>query len=188
MRSFQRSPAARIRGAITSLLATNRFFGVLALRLRVQPGNVKTIAGDGLTLTYSEEWVAEAPHDQIKGAVAHIVFGCALKHHVRRGDRDYNRWQRASREATAELLRREDIWVPDPGATEVWRAVWSLGRTGASPLADRLELPLDRVRGLLDDLDARALVIRDGERYVSLRHALLDAGPPSPAHPERPDP
>ena len=78
--------------------------------------------------------------------------------------------------------------VLDPGATEVWREVWSLGRTGASPLADRLELPLDRVRGLLDELVARALVMRDGERYVSLRYALLDAGPPSPAHPERPDP
>lgn len=66
----------------------------------------------------------------------------------------------------------------DPGAKAVWREIWSLGRTGASSLADRLELPLDRVRPLLDDLVARALVIRDGERYVSLRHALLDAPPP----------
>ncbi len=73
----------------------------------------------------------------------------------------------------------------DPRATAVWREIWSLGRTGVSPLADRLELPPDRVRGLLDDLVARALVIRDGERYVSLHHALLDAGPPAsgPADP-----
>ena len=72
----------------------------------------------------------------------------------------------------------------DAPAAAVWREIWSLGRTGASPLADRLELPLDRVRGALDDLVARALVIRDGERYVSLRHALRD----SPASPESRDP
>ncbi len=78
--------------------------------------------------------------------------------------------------------------VLDAGATAVWREVWSLGRTGASPLADRLELPLDLVRGLLDDLVARALVIRDGERYVSLRHALLDAEPPSPPRTDDPHP
>ena len=76
----------------------------------------------------------------------------------------------------------------DPGAAAVWQEIWSLGRTGASPLADRLELPLDRVRGLLDDLVARALVIRDGERYVSLRHALHDAPPPPPAPADRRNP
>ena len=106
------SPREKIRRAIGSLLSTNRFFGVLSLRMAVHPGEVDTIAGDGVTLTYSEEWVRQAPHDEIKGSIAHIVFGCALKHHVRRGDRDAGRWNRASRIATAELLKREDIWVP----------------------------------------------------------------------------
>ena len=110
---FTTSPAKRIRKAIGSLLATNRFFGVLSLRMNAQPGNVDTIAGNGILLTYSEEWVAEAGHDEIKGAIAHIVYGCALKHHIRRGERDSDRWNRASRIVTAELLRREDIWVPD---------------------------------------------------------------------------
>ena len=110
---FERSAAKKIRKAISSLLSTNRFFGVLSLRLRIRPGNVDTVSGDGITLTYNRDWVAEAPHDEIKGAIAHIVFGCALKHHVRRGERDINRWNKASRIVTAELLRRENIWVPD---------------------------------------------------------------------------
>ena len=109
----QASPRRKIRRAIGSLLATNRFFGVLALRMPVGPGKVETIAGDGLTLTYSEEWVSEATHDEIKGAIAHIVFACALKHHVRKGDRQHGRWNKASRIVTAELLERENIWVPD---------------------------------------------------------------------------
>lgn len=66
----------------------------------------------------------------------------------------------------------------DASAVSVWREVCALGHTRASPLAVRLDLPLPRVRGLLEDLVTRALVIQDGDRYVSLGRALTEAGPP----------
>ncbi|WP_420635384.1 hypothetical protein [Candidatus Palauibacter sp.] len=66
----------------------------------------------------------------------------------------------------------------DPGAVAVWREIWTLGRTRASPLATRLQLPVDRVEGMLEELVTRALVIRDGNRYVSLGRAFQDADPP----------
>ena len=113
MMVMTRSPARMIRKAISSLISTNRFFGVLSLRLRVSSGNVDTITGDGVNLVYNPEWVTTAPHDQIKGAIAHIVYACALKHHLRRGERTEQRWNTASRMVTAELLRRENVWVPD---------------------------------------------------------------------------
>lgn len=69
------------------------------------------------------------------------------------------------------------IGAIDSGAAAVWREVWMLGRTRASRLVDRLDLPAQRVRGLLDDLVTRALVIRDGDRYVSLGCALHEADP-----------
>ena len=65
----------------------------------------------------------------------------------------------------------------DAGVVSVWREVCALGATRASPLAARLDLPLRRVRGLLDDLVTRALVIHDGDRYVSLARVLSEAGP-----------
>ena len=74
----------------------------------------------------------------------------------------------------------------DAGALTVWREIWVLGRTRASPLALRLELPVQRVRRLLDDLVSRALVIRDGDRYVSLGRALSEAGPPPAGEGEAP--
>ena len=116
-----------------------------------------------------------------------ILFRGIAEHHLGPIDSVLRRRGLA---AAAESTDGEPLLMGalDPGATAVWREVWSLGRTGVSPLADRLELPLDRVRGLLDDLVARALVIRDGERYVSLHHALLDAGPTSPAPTDRRDP
>ena len=130
------SPERKLREAVSSLLATHRFFGVLALRMPMisDPGGTKTIAGDGVTFTYNPEWVSSVGHDELKGCVAHIVFACALKHHTRRGKRDYKRWQNASREATAELMRQEGLWIP--------------AMTGGSKLNDLpVELVYDRLRG-----------------------------------------
>ena len=109
----ERKAQKRIRRAVSSLITTHRFFGVLALRMEIEPGDVQTIAGNGINFTYSPEWVNETSFDEIKGCIAHIVFACALKHHVRRGERDYDTWQRASRIATAEILKRDDLWVPE---------------------------------------------------------------------------
>jgi len=109
------SPTRKIRHALQSLLATNAFFGMLALRMPFAEGKVKTIAGNGVDFTYNAEWVSEATHDEIKGSIAHIVYACALKHHLRRGERDYAKWNQASRIATKVLLESQDIWVPPMG-------------------------------------------------------------------------
>ena len=110
---ISKTPERKVRDATASMLATHPFFGMLMLRMPIVEGSVETIAGDGSSLQYNPEWVAEATHDEIKGCIAHIVMGCALKHHTRRGERDYKKWQRASRMATAEILQRENFWVPD---------------------------------------------------------------------------
>ena len=108
-----KTPERKVRDATASMLATHPFFGMLMLRMPISEGQVETIAGDGSSLMYNPEWVSEATHDEIKGCIAHIVMGCALKHHTRRGERDNKKWQRASRMATAEILQRENLWVPD---------------------------------------------------------------------------
>ena len=79
----------------------------------VESHAVQTVAGDGVSFTYNPVWVAETSHDELKGSIAHIVFACALKHHTRRGERDFSQWQKASRYATAPLLEDQDLWVPD---------------------------------------------------------------------------
>ena len=131
-------PERKIRKAISSLLATHPFFGVLTLRMPLSPGNVKTIAGDGIAFTYNPEWILEAPHDEIKGCMAHIVFACALKHHTRRGGREYGKWQAASRLATAALLEQSDIWVP-PGVDQLVRHVKGLDDLPVEVIYDRME-------------------------------------------------
>ncbi len=107
------SPESKIRKAVSSLIAVQRFFGTLALRMRFAPGNVETLAGDGIEFTYNPEWISEALFDQIKGSIAHIVVACSLHHQFRRGSRDYETWQKASRLATAPILEGANLWVPE---------------------------------------------------------------------------
>lgn len=58
---------------------------------------------------------------------------------------------------------------------QAWRALWGLGRARPSRLAAHLALSLDDAVKRLDGLDARGLVIRDGDHYVSFGWALADA-------------
>jgi len=56
-----------------------------------------------------------------------------------------------------------------------WRELWVLGAAFPQALAERLSLSREVASRLLAELDARALVIRDGGRYVSFGRALRDA-------------
>ena len=135
-----KSPERKLREAISSILATHRFFGVLALRMPLVPAPaVKTISGNGETFSFNPSWVAEATHDELKGCIAHIVFACALKHHVRRGARDDAKWQRASRYATAPMLIEQDLWVPQE--VSITNAAATLKALPVETLYDRLPDP-----------------------------------------------
>ena len=50
-----------------------------------------------------------------------MVLACALKHHTRRGERDPERWQRASQLVTHGLLRDAGFTLP-PDA-EAWDGI-----------------------------------------------------------------
>ena len=104
----------RVRGCVSNLLAVQPFFGNLSLRMAVQADNrVKTIAGDGTNIFFNPKWVAECTADQIKAAICHIVLACALKHHTRRNERTYGRWQRASRMVTGPFLKSAGLTDDD---------------------------------------------------------------------------
>ena len=104
--AVSRESNKRIRGILGSLLANQPFFGSLALRMPLtESEKVKTLASDGELIRYNPQWVKDNTADQIKAAMSHVVMACALKHHVRRGERQYGRWQEASRLVTLPYLR-----------------------------------------------------------------------------------
>ena len=114
--------ARRVSDCVTALLRDQPFFGSLALRLplRIDPGR-ETLASDGQEIRYAPQWVADTDADLIKTAIGRVVLACALKHHTRRGERDPERWQRASQLVTHGLLRDAGFKLP-PDA-EAWDGI-----------------------------------------------------------------
>ena len=114
--------AQRVSGCVTALLREQPFFGSLALRLPVRPdAGRETLASDGREIRYSPQWIAETDAHVIETAIARVVLACALKHHTRRGERDPDRWQRASQLVTHGLLRDAGFTLP-PDA-EAWDGI-----------------------------------------------------------------
>ena len=111
--------ALRVSDCVTELLRKQPFFGSLVLRLPLRPDTTReTLATDGHEIRYSPRWVAETASHLIETAMARVVMACALKHHTRRGDRDPERWQRASQLVTHALVRDAGFTLP-PGA-QAW--------------------------------------------------------------------
>ena len=111
--------ALRVSDCVTELLRKQPFFGSLTLRLPLRPDATReTLATDGHEIRYSPRWVAETASHLIETAMARVVMACALKHHTRRGDRDPERWQRASQLVTHALIRDAGFTLP-PGA-QAW--------------------------------------------------------------------
>ena len=111
--------ARRVSDCVTALLREQPFFGSLALRLPIRADATReTVASDGREIRYSPRWIAETDAHVIETAVARVVLACALKHHTRRGQRDPERWQRASQLVTHGLLRDAGFTLPPDGGDD----------------------------------------------------------------------
>ena len=113
-----RESAQRVSRCVTALLREQPFFGSLALRLPIRAdAGRETLASDGREIRYAPDWVAETDAYLIETAIARVVLACALKHHTRRGERDAERWQRASQLVTHGLLRDAGFALPPDAET-----------------------------------------------------------------------
>ena len=128
--------ARRVSDCVTALLRDQPFFGSLALRLPIRAdAGRETLASDGREIRYAPHWVADAHADLIKTAIGRVVLACVLKHHTRRGEREPERWQRASQLVTHGLLRDAGFKLP-PDA-EAWDGI------SVEQAYDRLPEPQD---------------------------------------------
>ena len=92
-----RDATNNVRRAIARALVAEPFYGCLALHLQtLATGKVPTMAADGVHLMYNPHWAAEAAPEQIRICILRLVTALALRHHVRRQEREESRWQLAS--------------------------------------------------------------------------------------------
>ena len=110
----------------------------------------------------------EGPHPRF------VLFRGVAEHHLEPIESALVRQGLA---AACESAEGEPLLVGtlEPEAAQAWLEIWALGHAEPAALAERLELSHEIVSVLLAELESRALVIRDGEAYVSLGRALRDA-------------
>ena len=126
MRDLTTDSYRRMRACLSGLLDSQPFFGSMALSLPLKADfKRRTLASDGETIWFNPAWVSMTQADDIRTAMARVVLACALKHHTRRGERQYKRWQRASQMVTLPLLRdagltEEGGGIEDKGVEDVY--------------------------------------------------------------------
>ena len=106
------TPDQRLVRARTQLLLNHPFFGTLAIRLKLLPGDLPTMATDGRRIVYNPQFVQQLKPAELEGVLAHEVMHCALAHHCRRGNRNPQIWNRAADYAVNPLLLGAGITLP----------------------------------------------------------------------------
>ena len=100
--------------ARTGLLLEHPFFGSLALRLRMKADPAcETAWSDGIVFGYNPAYINHLPEEKVLGLMAHTVMHPACRHHVRKGDREPNRWNMACDYAINWILLEAGLTLPD---------------------------------------------------------------------------
>jgi predicted metal-dependent peptidase len=105
----------RLVAARATLVLDHPFFGALALRMDIQEetrGRTSTIATDGRSVFYRNDYVEGCSDQELVGLLAHEVMHPAMQHHTRRGDRDPGLWNEAADYAITPILMDAGFVLP----------------------------------------------------------------------------
>jgi len=108
----QQTTAQKLTRSRVRLLLSQAFFGALALRLKLVPGNLPTMATDGSRIVYNPAFVDQLKPAELEGTLAHEVLHCALGHQCRRGERDPELWNQAADFAINPILLGNGFTLP----------------------------------------------------------------------------
>jgi len=98
------------------LLVRARFLGSIALWLHwIEAPEVGTMATDGRHIWFCREWCEAQGVRKTMGVIAHEVLHVVNKHHLRRGDRDPERWNIAADLVINRLLTKDAYELPESG-------------------------------------------------------------------------
>lgn len=103
-----------LQRARTSLLLKHPFFATLALRLPLREDrSCHSAWTDGSCIAYNPGYINVLSQEKLVGLVAHLVMHPACRHHLRRGKRDFKRWNEACDHAINWILEDAGFTLPD---------------------------------------------------------------------------
>jgi len=105
--------------ARVALLLRHRFWGTLALRLKLVADEAcDTAAVDGVSMFYAPSFIVKLTHAQIMGLIAHEVMHCALGHPMRLGSRDFGQFNEAGDYAINLAILDAGLELPPDGLVD----------------------------------------------------------------------
>jgi len=102
--------------AVTQLVVRHPFFGSVCLSVKVRPDDsIPTMCTDGTSIQWSPAFVGRLTQDECTGVLAHEVMHIVLKHMLRRGERDPEKWNYACDYAINPILKDAGFVLPENG-------------------------------------------------------------------------
>lgn len=101
--------------AIASIILSDPFYGYMLLRQDViQNPNIESASTNGNRIQYNPEWTNTLTFDQLKGLLKHEIMHIAHMHHLRRGIRSPDKWNKAADYViNAHLIEAGEALPPD---------------------------------------------------------------------------
>ena len=89
------------------------FFGCLLLTLKFEHKNeVQTMATDGEHIYYCEDFVNKLTVQELMGVMAHEILHIVYEHHLRLGNREHGRFNKAGDYCINEILEKNKFTLP----------------------------------------------------------------------------
>lgn len=113
-------PAAEmVTKAVAAIVLDDPFYGYLLLRQEMVPTDtVPTAATNGVNLFYNPAFVRKQTLNQLKGLLKHEVMHVAHLHHLRRDNRDPQRWNIAADLVINAHLKKAGVELPEGGLVD----------------------------------------------------------------------
>ena len=103
----------KVSRAMVRLMSDHPFFGSIALSSNLhRDDDQPTMCTNGQWIKWNAGFVDRHPENEVLGVIAHEVLHIVLKHMLRRGDRDHERWNIAADYAINGILNASRIDLP----------------------------------------------------------------------------
>lgn len=102
--------------AVASIVLDDPFYGYMLLRQEVvQDDRQQTMCTNGTRIKYNSKFVRGLPLSQVKGVLKHEVMHIVSMHHVRRQQRDPQKWNMAADYVINAILALDNVDLPPEG-------------------------------------------------------------------------
>lgn len=106
-------PAEKLSRAKDILVLKYPFFASIVFRFELRASAAcQTGYTDGTAIFYSPGWIDSLSPGETATFLAHLALHFALQHHLRRGNREHNRWNVAADHVVNLILKKDGFQLP----------------------------------------------------------------------------